>query len=206
MNALHHASTREVVDERALLGAVGGSVDELDPAGAGDAHLGVLVDVSVGVAGDRDGLLPAFDLRLDTVDLDGGAEHGAVEHGADGAVGALPHLFEAVLLDARRIGGDGGALDGDPQSLGCLSGIDGYLVVRLVTVLEAEVVVLGIEVDEGRQQLVLDDLPDDASHLVAVHLDERGLHLNLVHDGTSQAGSYAWVHCSRAGAWGNRVL
>ena len=169
------------MDELAGLGAVGGGVDELDLAGAGDAHLGVLVDVAVGVAGDGDGLFPAADDGLDALDHDGGAEDRAVEHGADGAVGALPHLLEVVLLDALGVGGDGRALDRDAQALGGLGGVDGDLVVGLIAVLEAEVVVLGLEVDVGADELVFDDLPDDAGHLVAVHLDERGLHRDLGH-------------------------
>ena len=209
MHALDHAGAGEVVDELAGLGAVGGGVDELDLAGAGDAHLGVLIDVAVGVAGDGNGLLPAADHGVDALDDDGRAEDGAVEHGADGAVGALPHLLEVVLLDALGVGGDGGALDGDAQAFGGLCGVDGDLVVGLVAVLEAEVVVLGLKVNVGADELILDDLPDDAGHLVAVHLDERGLHRDLGHSnlhGVAVRGNDATLSCRGARGGADRPL
>ena len=134
------------------------------------------------MTGDGDGLLPAADDGLDALDHDGRTEDRAVKDGADGAVGALPHLLEVVLLHALGVGGDGGALDGDAQALGGLGGVDGDLVVGGIAVLQAKVVVLGLEVHVGADELVLDDLPDDAGHLVAVHLDERGLHLDLCHE------------------------
>ena len=82
------------------------------------------------------GSLPAAYDGLDALDHDGGAEHGAVEQGADGAVGALPHLFEAVLLDALGVGGDGRALDGHAEAPRRLGGVDSHLVIRLVTMPE----------------------------------------------------------------------
>ena len=181
MLALDHAWSVEDVDELAALGAVGGGVDELHLAGAVHAHLGVLVDVAIGVARDGDWSLPGGHRRLDALDHDGRAEDRAVEQRADGTVGTLPHLLEPVLLHAGGVGGDGCALDGHAQTLGRLGGVHGDLVVGPVAVLEAEVVVLGLEVDVRADELVFDDLPDDAGHLVAVHLDERGLHRYLGH-------------------------
>ena len=48
--------------------------------------------------------------------------------------------------------------------------------------LDPEVVVLQVDVEVGKDQLVLDELPDDPGHLVAVELDDRVLHLDLGHD------------------------
>lgn len=77
-------------------------------------------------------------------------------------------LLELKLLDARLVGGDGGALDTHRVLLNGLGGIDGDLVVGLVTVLEAEIIVLEVDVEEGEDELVLDVLPDDPGHLIAV--------------------------------------
>ena len=159
--------------------AIGICEDQLGLAGTGHAVLDVLVHVAVSVTGNGDGSPPALDHRLDALDHDGCAEDGAVEHRTDGAVGALPHLVQVVLLDALRVGGDGRALDSHAQALGGLGGVDGHLVARLVSVLKAQVVVLGLKIDVRADKLVLDNLPDDAGHLVAVHLDERGLHFDL---------------------------
>ena len=47
--------------------------------------------------------------------------------------------------------------------------------------LDAEVEVLQLDVEVRQDQLVLDERPDDPGHLVAVELDDRGLHLDLGH-------------------------
>ena len=51
-------------------------------------------------------------------------------------------------------------------------------VARLVAFRETEVVILRLEIDERQQQLVLDHLPENAGHFIAVHLYERRGHLN----------------------------
>ena len=125
--------------------------------------------------------MPSHRMGARKIAQDGRAEDGAVQNAADGAVGALPHLFEVIFAHALHVGGDGRALDGNAQPLGRLGGIDGHLIVRLVAVRKAEVVVLRFEVDIGGEQDVLDLLPEDARHFVAVHLDERRFHLDLCH-------------------------
>ena len=68
-----------------------------------------------------------------------------------------------------------------PTSLGLVGGVDGDLVVGLVALLDAEVVIEQVDVEIGMDQLVLDELPDDPGHLVAVHLDDGIRHLDLRH-------------------------
>ena len=46
---------------------------------------------------------------------------------------------------------------------------------------QAQVVIFAFEIHKGKEQGFLDRLPQDAGHLIPVHLDERGAHLNLVH-------------------------
>ena len=84
-------------------------------------------------------------------------------------------------FDARFVGGDGGAFDGDAVFLDRLGGVDGHLVVGLVAVLDREVVIFQVDVEIGKDQLVLDELPDDPGHFVAVHLDDRIGDLDLAH-------------------------
>ena len=47
--------------------------------------------------------------------------------------------------------------------------------------LDAEVVVLQVDVEVGQDQLLLDERPDDARHLVAVELDDGVIDLELRH-------------------------
>src|SRR5690606_10572652 len=64
------------------------------------------------------------------------------------------------------------------DGVGC---VDRDLVVGLVALLDAEVVVLERHVEVGVDQGVLDLLPDDASHLIAVELDDGSFNLDLCH-------------------------
>ena len=100
-------------------------------AGTRDAELGALVHIAVGVTGNGDGLFPVFDHRLDAVDHNGCTEHSAVQHSADGAVGAFPHLMQLVFIHALGVGGDGGTLDRNAVLL-----VEGY--VRLAYCIDTE--------------------------------------------------------------------
>ena len=72
---------------------------------------------------------------------DGLAEDDAAEDVADGAVGALPHLLEVELFDARLVRRDGRALDADAVLLDGVGGVDRDLVAGLVAVLDRQIVV-----------------------------------------------------------------
>jgi hypothetical protein len=55
-----------------------------------------------------------------------------------------------------------------------VGGVDGDLVVGASSrFLDAEIVIFQIDVEIGQDQLVLDEVPDDAGHLVAVEFDDR---------------------------------
>jgi hypothetical protein len=65
--------------------------------------------------------------------------------------------------------------------LGRVGRIDRHLVVGFVAVLHPEIEILKVHVQIRQDQLLADLLPDDARHLVAVHLDDRILDLDLAH-------------------------
>ena len=188
VHALGHTGPVVLVHELANLGAVLAGVHQLHLAGAGHADLRVLVHVAVGVTGNGDGLDPVTHAGFDARRVDGSAEHRAVQHGADGAVGALPHLLQVVLVHAGGVRRDSGALHGHAEPLGGLGRLDGDHIVGGVAVLQAQVVVLGLEIHEGADQLVFDHLPDDAGHLVAVHLHQRRGHCDFRHRASSGIG------------------
>lgn len=89
-------------------------------------------------------------------------------------------LLQLELLDTSLIGGDGCTLDTDGVLLDSLGGIDGDLVVGLITVLKTKIIVLQVDVEVGKDELILDDLPDDAGHLITVELDDGVLDLDLL--------------------------
>ncbi|KAI6763787.1 hypothetical protein HG530_007576 [Fusarium avenaceum] len=93
-------------------------------------------------------------------------------------------LLQLKLFDTSFIRGDGGTLDTDGVLLDSLGGINGDLIVGLVTVLKTEIIVLEVDVEVRVDELVLDDLPDDAGHLITVELDDGVLDLDLVGGGS----------------------
>jgi hypothetical protein len=178
--------------------------DELDRqlALAGELEVGGAVLVAEGVAADDDRLGPARHEARHVLADDRLAEDGAAEDVADRAVGRLPHLLELEFLDACLVRRDGGALDADAMLLDGVGRVDRHLVVGGVAALDAEIVIFEVEIEIGVDQLVLDELPDDAGHLVAVELDDRIVHLDLlalVTGGTRGIGAGAALALAAAG-------
>jgi hypothetical protein len=68
--------------------------------------------------------------------------------------GRAPHLLQVEFLDARLVGRDGGALDAHAVLLDRVGRVDRDLVVGLVAVLDAEVVVLQVDVEVRQDQLL----------------------------------------------------
>ena len=167
-----------VLDRRA---AVGGLVGDGHGAGAGHLELGGAVDVAIGVAADDDRLGPVRHQARHVGADDRLAEDGAVEDVAYGAVGAAPHLLELELGDARLVRRDGRALHADAVGLDRVGRVHRDLVVGLVAILDAQVVVLQVDVEIGEDQLLLYEAPDDPGHFVAVELDDGLLHLDPGH-------------------------
>jgi hypothetical protein len=105
-------------------------------------------------------------------------------------------FLEPEFLNTSLIWGNGGTLHSDGVLFDSLSGIEGDLVVCLITVFEAEIVVLEVDIEVWVDELVLDVLPDDAGHLVAIELDDWVLDLDLLEVGhfsnSDEAGCERW--------------
>ena len=171
-----------------LLAALVGE-DHLRLARAGDPILHGLVDVAVGVAGDGNGLFPAGDHRLHLGDEDGGTKDRAVQGRPDGGVGGFPHLFQVILFHPLEVGGDGGAFHPHVPVLDGLGRLDGDLVVGGVPVGQAQIVIFGVQVHKGEDELLLDHGPENPGHLVPINLHDGVLHLDFLHGFLLSPGS-----------------
>ena len=175
-----HARRWKVVDLHLhRLRSVGWRVGEREFPGAGDLHVGGPILIAEGVAADDDRLGPAGDETRDVADDDRLPEDHAAKDVADRAVGALPHLRQRKLLHARLIRRDRGALHADAMLEDRVGSVDRHLVARRLAMLDREVVIPQIDVEVGENELILDELPDDASHLVAIEFDDRADDLDL---------------------------
>ena len=88
-------------------------------------------------------------------------------------------LLQAELFDARLVWRYGRALDADTVLLDGVGRIDRDLVVGRIAVLDAEVVVLEIDIEVRIDERVFDLLPDDASHLIAIQLNDCAFYGDL---------------------------
>ena len=166
------AAARELEHLALDLLAVVADEGEIKLALAGHLEVGGAILVAVGVAADDDRLGPARHQPRHVLADDRLAEDHAAQDVADGAVRRAIHLVQIEFLHPSLVRRDGGAFDRDADLLGRFGGVDRDLVARLVALLDAEIEVHQIDVEIGKDQLVLDVLPDDPGHLVAVHLDD----------------------------------
>jgi hypothetical protein len=153
-----------------------------------DKEVSAVVDVTIGVSADDDRLVPALDESGDILNDDGFPEDGSIEEVPDGAVRALPHLFKLELFNTSLVGGDGGTLDADLALLNSFGGIEGDFVVSFISVLDAEVEVLNVEIEERMNQLVFNVLPEDSGHLITVQLGHGVGHLDFLGGETVSEG------------------
>ena len=175
-------------------------------AGALHYKIGRAVLVAEGVTSDDDRTRPARHEARHVGADDRLAEHSAAEDVADGAVRRTVHFLETEFLDPFFIRRDCRAFHADAVFLDGIRAVDSDLVVGLVSLLDAKVVIFQVYVQIGEDQLVFDFLPDDTGHLVAVDLDDRGLHFDLGHESILQLSHYirpVMPHCNvRSGASG----
>ena len=160
--------------------------DEFDRefALAGEFEISGAILIAESVTADDDGLRPARHQARHIRADDRLADDDAAEDVADRAIRRFPHLLEIEFLHPRFIGRDGGAFDADAMLLDRICGIDGDLVLGLVAVLDGKIVILEQNIEIGMDELGLDQLPDDACHLIAIQLNHRICDLYFCH-GTS---------------------
>ncbi len=181
VHAKHDTSTLELIDfEVGGLRAIGGGESHRELSWDFGAEVGGSVLISKGVSADNDGLVPAWHQLRDVADNNGLSEDRATNDVTDGTVGGLPHLFEAKFSHTSLVRGDSCALDANFAGLDSLCGVNSDLIVGLITVLNAQVEIVDVQVQMREDQLVLDQLPDDSGHLITVEFGNGLSHLDFV--------------------------
>ena len=135
-----------------------------------NSEVGGLVLITKGMSSNDDGFFPARDESGDVADDDGFSEDGAVENVPDGSIWAFPHFLQFELLNSGLIGSNGGTFDTDLTLFDGISGIDGDLVICGISIFHAQIKIFDREVEEGENKFILDSLPDNPCHLIAIEL------------------------------------
>ena len=89
--------------------------------------------------------------------------------------------MQIIFLDSGGIGGDSGTLDCYAKPFGRFRSLDCDLIVGLIPLLQAEIVVLRLQINVRKKKVILDHLPDDTCHLISVHFNKRCGHSYFLH-------------------------
>jgi hypothetical protein len=128
----------------------------------------------MGLAADDDRLRSAQYQPRNVLADDRLAEDGAVQEVAQRAVRAAIHPLQVELRHPCFVGRNGGAFHAAPVLGDRMRRIDGDLVVGLFAIFDAEIVLFQADIEVWQNQLVLDEPPDDAGHLLAVEFTTGG--------------------------------
>ena len=139
------------------------------------------IQVAIGMARDRDRTFPAGNDRLDLRNQDRRTEHRAVKRSTDRRIGRTPKLAQAILLFSLQVWRNGRALGADLQPLDRIGGFDRHRIPRFFPIWEGKVIILRVKLHKGQDQFLLDHVPDNARHFIAVQLRDRILHLDSFH-------------------------
>jgi len=132
------------------------------------------------VSSNNDRLSPAGDKLRDILAENGFSEDGTVEVVSDSTIGGLPHLLKLEFFNSSLIRSDCGTLDTDLALFDGSGSIESYFIISGISVFHAEVEIFNVNVEEGKDELVLDVLPDDSGHLITVEFGYGVFNLDLL--------------------------
>jgi len=87
---------------------------------------------------------------------------------------------EVDTLNSGLVRGDGGTFDSDVVLLNGVGSVNCNLIVGSITVFDAQIKILDIDIQKGQDQLFLDHLPDDPGHFISIKFNNRIRNFNLL--------------------------
>lgn len=80
-------------------------------------------------------------------------EHRSAQNVPNSPIGALPHALQLELFHSRLVGCDGRALDAHRVLLDRLGRVNGHLIVRGITMLYTQIIILDIQLQVWEDEL-----------------------------------------------------
>jgi hypothetical protein len=99
-------------------------------------------------------------------------ENSSIKNISDSSIRTLPHLLQIKFLHSRFVGRNSGTFYSHAVLFNGICCIDRHLVVCFIAILNTEVVILYIRINIGQYQLVLNELPNDPCHFIAIQLHD----------------------------------
>ena len=89
--------------------------------------------------------------------------------------------MQIILLQPLGIWGNCGAFNTYPPLFDRVGSVNSHLVAGLIPVGQAQIIVYRFKFHKWMDQRILDGMPEDTGHFVAVHLYDGVYHLDLFH-------------------------
>ena len=156
--------------------------DEFSLSCAWCFDLAVLVNIAISVSAEYNRLFPACDIALNVLYEDWSAENCSVKFATDYSVRAWCKLFEVVFFYAGCVARDCSAFYADSEPFDCRGRFISYFVICVVTVLQAQIIIFGFQIDERLKKFFFDNRPQNSGHFIAVEFGDCVLHLNFCHN------------------------
>ncbi len=137
--------------------------------------------ITKGVSGHHNGICPAWHKSRNILAHNGFTKDCAIQDIADCPVRRPPHAFEIKLLNPILVWCNGGAFNANTVFFNGIGRIFGNLIIGFIAFLNAKIKVIQFNIQIGQNQLILDHLPDDAGHFIAIKLGNRVFHSKLSH-------------------------
>ena len=94
-------------------------------------------------------------------------------------IGALPHIVQVIFAYALFVGRNCRTFNAYAIAFDGVARFDRNLIACFIALDKTQIVILRFEIHKRQKQFILNHLPDDTGHFVAVHLHERRRHFNL---------------------------
>ena len=170
------------MDQFSCLGTILCGKDQFCFSGTRYFDLRSFVNVTISMSCQCDWLFPVAYAWFDALYNDRCTENRSVHDRTDRTVRTLPQFFQIVFRHAGCVWSDRCTFYSHAVFFVCQCTVNGNLVVRLISVLQSQIIVFGFQVDIREQKLILDHFPEDTGHLVSVHFNQWCCHFDFVHD------------------------
>ena len=137
-----------------------------------DKEISAVVHITKSVSSNNNRFGPVGYKSGNIVDDDWFSEDCSIKIVSDSSVGRFPHFLEFELLYSGFVRSDGSTLDTDFALLNGMGGIHGDFVISFISIFHSQIEVLNVEVKEGMDEFVLDELPEDSSHLITIKFSD----------------------------------
>ena len=171
MDTLNNTRSIKLLNRLTNLFAVRTGKYELCFTCARHLDLCIFINISIGMTCQCDRLFPVLYTRLDALYLNWCTENSTVQRCTDRTIWRLPHFLQIILCHTSCIRCNRCTFYSNTILFGCLCRVDRYLIVCLITVLQSEIIILCLQINKRKKQLILDHFPENSGHLIAIHLN-----------------------------------